>query len=171
MSIMAAGASEDTVRVGLLMEATQAQQTLAATALEHLREHTAGLDAIVRQEIHSTMLEEMQALGEDSQRAAVALRTLQRVANLRLAAWGVGILSLSAVIPFVIAWYLLPTPADLAALRARRDELAGNVARLAREGGTVELRHCGAAQRLCVRVDRGAPAYGDGAEFLVVKGH
>jgi hypothetical protein len=168
---MAAAASEDTVRVGLLMEATQAQQSLAATALERLREHTAGLDAIVRQEIHSTMLEEMQALGEDSHRAAIALRTLQRVANLRLATWSVAILSLSAVTPFVIAWYLLPTGADLAALRARHDELAANVARLVQEGGTVELRHCGAAQRLCVRVERGAPAYGEGGEFLIVKGH
>jgi len=35
----------------------------------------------------------------------------------------------------------------------------------------VQLRHCGAARRLCVRVDRGAPLYGEAADFLVVKGY
>jgi hypothetical protein len=35
----------------------------------------------------------------------------------------------------------------------------------------MELRRCGDAQRLCVRVDRSAPAYGAGADFFIVKGY
>jgi hypothetical protein len=79
--------------------------------------------------------------------------------------------SLAAIFPLGIAWYLLPTRADLQALAARRTELAADVARLTHQGGKVELRRCGAAQRLCVHVDRSAPAYGEGGEFLVVKGY
>jgi len=68
------------------MEAAQEQQTLATTTLDRLREHTAGIDAIVRQEIRATLLEELQALDEDSRKAAEALRRLQRTVNLRLIA-------------------------------------------------------------------------------------
>jgi hypothetical protein len=168
---MAAGSAEDTVQAGLLMEAAQAQQSLAVTALERLHAHTAGLDAVVREEIRGTLLEEMHALGQDARRAAEALRRLQCIAGLRLTLWSITIMCLSAVLPLAITWWVLPSRADLTILLERRDELAGNLARLAREGGNLDLRHCGAQRRLCVRVDRGAPSYGQGGDFLVVKGY
>ena len=94
MTPVAAPMQEDeTLKLGLLMEAAQAQQTLAATALDRLREHTAGLDRVVREEIRATLLEEMQALDEESRRAAEALRRLQRTANLRLILWSTTVLS------------------------------------------------------------------------------
>lgn len=162
---------DDTMKLGLLMEAVQAQQALAASALDRLREHTAGLDTVVREEIRQTFIEEMQALAEDSRRAAEALRRLQRAANMRLLLWMAVMVSVAAIVPFAVGWYLLPTRADVATLSARRDELAAGIARLTRHGGNVELRHCGAAQRLCVHVDRSAPAYGEAGDFLVVKGY
>jgi hypothetical protein len=162
---------DDTMKLGLLMEAVQAQQALAATAVDRLREHTVGLDSVVREEIRHTLIEEMRALAEDSRRAAEALRRLQRAANLRLLPWMAAMVSLAAIVPIGIAWYLLPTRADITALSARRDELAASIARLTRQGGNLELRRCGATQRLCVRVDRSAPAYGEGGEFVVVKGY
>jgi hypothetical protein len=33
------------------------------------------------------------------------------------------------------------------------------------------LRHCGDAQRLCVRVERAAPRYGEGGEYAIVQGY
>ncbi len=168
---MAARMEDETLKLGLLMESAQAQQTLAATTLDRLREHTAGLDAIVREEIRATLLEEMRALGEDSQRAAGALRRLQRTANVRLVSWGAGVMSVASLLPFALTWWLLPTHAEIQALTTRRDELATNIARLSSQGGNVEWRHCGAKQRLCVRVERSAPAYGAAGDFLVVKGY
>jgi hypothetical protein len=162
---------DETLKLGLLMEAAQSQQTLAATILDRLREHTAGLDTIVREEIRATLLEEMRALSEDSRLAAEALRRLQRTANLRLTAWSAAVFTLTSLVPCAIAWWLLPTRADVQALGAKRDELIANVARLARQGGNVELRHCGTNQRLCVRVERGAPAYGEAGDFLIIKGY
>lgn len=168
---MATRMEDETLKLGLLMEAAQSQQTLAATALDRLREHTAGLDAIVREEIRATLLEELRALTDDSRRTAEALRRLQRAANLRLIAWSAAVLTLSSLVPFAIAWWLLPTRAEIQALGAKRDELTANIARLARQGANLELRHCGTAQRLCVRVERSAPAYGAAGDYLVVKGY
>jgi hypothetical protein len=162
---------DETLKLGLLMEAAQAQQSLAATTLDRLREHTAGLDAIVREEIRTTLLEEMRALAEESRGAAEALRRLQRSANLRVVAWSVAVLTPVSLIPCAIAWWLLPTRADIQALVARRDELTANIARLARQGGNVELHHCGTNRRLCVRVERSAPPYGEAGDFLVIKGY
>jgi len=168
---MAARLEDETLKVGLLMEAAQAHQAHAASALERLREHTAGLDAIVREEIRATLLEEMHSLADDSRRAAVSLRAVARVANLRLTVWSAAMLVLAALVPCIIVRWWLPSPAEISALAAVREQLAANVARLAQQGGRAELRHCGSAQRLCVRIDRSAPSYGDAADFRVVKGY
>jgi hypothetical protein len=162
---------DETLKLGLLMEAAQSQQTLAATTLDRLREHTAGLDAIVREEIRTTLLEEMRALAEESHRATETLRRLRRSANLRLVSWSVAVLTPVSLFPCTIAWWLLPTRADIQALGAKRDELTANIARLARQGGNLELRHCGTTQRLCVRVEHSAPAYGAAGDFMIVKGY
>jgi hypothetical protein len=162
---------DETLKIGLLMEAAQSQQTLAATTLDRLREHTAGLDAIVREEIRATLLDELRALADDSRQAATALRRLQRTANLRLIAWSAAVLTLTSLVPCAIAWWLLPTRGEIQTLGAKRDELTANIARLAHQGGNLELGHCGSAQRLCVRVERGAPAYGATGDFMIVKGH
>ena len=162
---------DDTLKLGLLMEAAQSHQTLAATTLDRLREHTAGLDAIVREEIRATLLEELRALGDDSRSAAEALRRLQRTANLRLVAWSAAVVSLTAAVPCAITWWCLPTRAEIQALGAKRDELTANISRLAHQGGNLELRRCGSTQRLCVRVERSAPAYGATSDFMVVKGY
>jgi hypothetical protein len=162
---------DETMKLGLLMEAAQAQQALAATALDRLREHAAGLDAVVREEIRHVLIEEMQALTDDAHHAAEALRGLRHAANLRLLLWMTVIVSLATTVPFGVAWYLLPTGADVAALGVKRDELTASIARLTRQGGNVELRRCGSTQRLCVRIDRGAPVYGERGDFLVVKGY
>ena len=168
---MVAAVEDETLKVGLLMEAAQAQQALAATTLDRLREHTAGLDAIVREEIRVTLIEELRALTQDSQHAAAALRRLHRSANVRLIGWGAVVLSIAATLPCALGWWLLPTRAEIEGLAARRDELSANIARLARQGGKVEFRRCGAEQRLCVRIERGAPAYGATGDFLVLKGY
>lgn len=90
---------------------------------------------------------------------------------MRLITWGAVVLSIAATLPSALGWWLLPTRAEIEGLAARRDELSANIARLARQGGNVEFRRCGAEQRLCVRIERGAPAYGATGDFLVVKGY
>lgn len=168
---MAAHLEDDTLKVGLLMEAAQAQQTLATTALERLRQHTAGLDAVVREEIRATIVEEMHSLAEDCRCASEALRGLGRAADRKLTVWSTAILALSVLIPCVLAQCWFPSPAEVATLAARREQLSADLARLSSQGGRIELHHCGSAQRLCVRIDRSAPPYGEAADFRVVKGY
>src|SRR6185437_9331859 len=147
------------MKLGLVMEAAQAQQGMAASALERLREHTAGLDSVVREEIRATLIEELQAL-----------QALQRAAGRRALLGGAAVTLLSAL-PLGGAWWLLPTRGELEALRATRAELAANIAQLNERGGRIQLRRCGAQQRLCVRIDRAAPRYGESADYLVVQGY
>ncbi|GAC1461325.1 MAG: hypothetical protein PVSMB6_21700 [Steroidobacteraceae bacterium] len=160
-----------TLKLGLLMEAAQAQQALAANALEALRERTGALDNVVREEIRTTLIEELREVADDSRRAAHGLRALQRVATVRIAVWSLGIATLATALPLGLAWWLLPTRADVVALRLLRDQLNSNIQFLSAQGGRAALRRCGAAHRLCVRVDRDAPAYGDAGDYLVVKGY
>jgi hypothetical protein len=162
---------DNTMKIGLLMEAAHAQQTLAETALEKLNAHVADLDDIVREEIRRTLVEELQALGEESRRAAEALRKLGRSANVRVVLWSIGLTLLCAAIPMCGEWLFLPSQSELAALRAKRDELASSVARLEQRGGRIDLRRCGGTDRLCVRVDRKAPVYGEAADYFVVRGY
>jgi hypothetical protein len=160
-----------TMKVGLLMEAAQSQQSLASTALEHLREHTGSLDTIVRDEIRATLIEELQALSDDSRRAAECLERLQRAAGVRAATWSVGIVVCATAIPLLVVSEFLPSRSDIAALRLTRAQLESTIERLNARGGQATLRRCGVAQRLCVRVERSAPAYGEGGDYLVIKGY
>ena len=162
---------DDTLKIGLLMEAAQAQQALAETVLERLKGHMNALDEIVRDGIRHALVEELQVLGNESQRAAESLRRLGRAANARLALWSIGLTLLCTAIPMCGQWWLIPSQSEIAALRLRRDALAANVTSLEERGGRIDLRRCGGTDRLCVRVDRKAPAYGDAGDYLVVKGY
>lgn len=159
------------MKLGLLLEGAHANQTLAETALEKLKAHVGELQGIAREEIRATLLEELHALGEDSRRAAETLRRLRHVADVRVALWTLGMAVLACAVPLGAAWWLLPSRSEVSALGVRRDALAAEVARLDAQGGRMELRRCGSAQRLCVRVDRKAGSFGDSGDFLVVKGY
>ncbi len=161
----------NTMKLGLLMEAAHAQQTLAEAALEKLSAHLRELDTVVRDEIRHTLVEELQIVVNESRRAAEALRGLGRAANLRVALWTLGMTLLCSGIPICVEWWFLPSQSELAALRVKRDQLASNVARLEQRGARIDLRRCGAGDQLCVRIDRKAPAYGEAGDYRVVKEH
>lgn len=163
--------NDDAMRFGLLMEAAQAQQRLGQEALERLAAHTRDLDVIVRDEIHRTLAEGLANVAGESRRAAESLQRMRRAANVRTLLWTVSIAMISSAVAMGEAWWMAPSQSELAALRARRDALAANVARLERHGGTLDIKTCGPRARLCIRVDRDAPAYGPGADYLVVKGY
>jgi hypothetical protein len=166
------GVNDDTImKLGLLMEAAHAQQALAETTLEKLKTHMGDLDDIVREEIRRAFVDELQVLGDESKRAAESLRRLGRSANTRVVLWSVGLTLLCAAIPMCGEWWFLPSQSELAALRSKRDDLAASVARLEQHGGRIDLRHCGGTDRLCVRVDRKAPVYGEAADYFIVKGY
>jgi hypothetical protein len=162
---------DTTMSVGLLMESAQAHQKLAESHLEQLRAHTRDLDAVVRDEIRRTLIEELQSLWAESKRATAALQRIGRGAAVRVGLWSIMIAILCTGIPVASMRWALPSGSDVAALRARRDELSASVAILEGRGGRIDWRHCGERARLCVRVDRKAPTYGENADYFVVAGY
>ena len=163
--------SDEAMKLGLLMEAAQAQQRLGQESLERLAAHTRDLDAIVRDEIRRTVAEELGSVASESRRAAQSLQSLRRSANVRVLLWTVSIAAVCSAVGMGEVYWMLPSQREIAALRARRDALADNISRLEQHGGMLDVRTCGAPTRLCVRVDRNAPAYGPAADYLVVKGY
>jgi hypothetical protein len=162
---------EQAMKLGLLMETAQAHQQLADASLNKLQAHTHDLDAIIREEVRRTLTDELQALSTDSRLAAQALQAIGRAANVRVALWSIGITTLCSGIASGAAWWVLPSQAQIAALRAKHDELATQISRLEQHGGRIDLRRCGEANRLCVRIDRKAPAYGAHGDYFIVKGN
>lgn len=166
-----AGMDDGAMKLGLLMEAAQAQQRLGQESLERLAAHTRDLDIIVRDEIRRTVAEELASVASESRRAAQSLQSLRRAANMRVLLWTVFMTTICSGVALGAAWWMLPSRREIAALRAQDDALVANIARLRERGGSIELRRCGQDARLCVRVDRGTPAYGPGADYLIVKGY
>ncbi|HEV2270593.1 MAG TPA: hypothetical protein VGR92_14145 [Steroidobacteraceae bacterium] len=162
---------DDAMRVGLLMEAAQAQQRLGQESLERLAAHTRDLDLIVRDEIRRTLAEGLGNVASESRRATESLQRMRRAANARTLLWTVSIAMICSAVAMGEAWWMVPSQSELAALRARRDALAATVAHLQRLGAMLDVKTCGPQARLCVRVDRNAPAYGPGADYLVAKGY
>jgi hypothetical protein len=162
---------QETMKMGLLMEAAKRQQRLADSSLRKLKVHASELTGIVAEEVRRVLAGELQTLTSDSRAASDALRRLRRGVGWRLGLVSLSLSALSTALALAVAWWILPSRAELALLRARHDEYAASVAALERAGGRVDLRRCGDQQRLCVRVDRRAPAYGDSGEFLIVHGY
>jgi hypothetical protein len=170
VSERAQGFDDATIKAGLLMESAQAHQKLAEGQLERLRAHMQDLDSVVRDEIRRTLVEELQMLTAEAARATRVLEKI-RGGGLRTAASSLLIAVLCTLVPVGIARWALPSAADIGALRARRDELRANLVGLELQGARIEWRRCGETSRLCVRVDRKAPAYGEKGDFLVVAGY
>lgn len=165
------GMDDEVMRLGLLMEAAQAQQRLGQECLERLAAQMRDLDVIVRDEVRRTVAEELGSVATESRRATESLQRVRRAANVRVLFWTISIAIISSGVAMGEAWWLLPSQHEIATLRARRDALAANIARLEARGGSIVLRRCGAQARLCVRVDPHAPAYGAGGDYLIVKGY
>jgi hypothetical protein len=161
---------QDSVKLGLLMETAQTHQKLAETAIEKLSQHTQSLESAVRDQIQRALVDALETVHVEAQRAVEALQKVKRAANVRITLWTLGLAATSAAIALFIAWWVLPTPAEISRLRTERDELASNIAVLNQRGARADLRRCGAG-RVCVRVDLSAPRYGERSDYLVIKGY
>lgn len=159
------------MKLGLLMEAAQANQKAADSGLKKLKAVANELATVVREEVRRVMLDEIQCLAADSKRAADALQAVRRAASIRVLIWGLGITAVCSAVPLGLACWIIPSQAQIASLRARRDHLAIQIANLEERGGRIDLRRCGQGARLCVRVDRKAPMYGEQSDYLVVRGY
>ena len=162
---------EEGMKIGLLLEVAETQQRLIGSELTRLQAHCAGLDEIVRDQIRRTLLEELGAVVGEGARVAAALRNLERAARLRYVGCAVLVVLLTGGIAGLSAWWLLPRPSEISALRATREQLQSELELLERQGARIDLRRCGEDQRWCVRVDRQAPAFGRQSDYLVVKGY
>lgn len=160
-----------TVRIGLLMETVQAQQQLAENGLAALQLQLRNLDAVVRNEVRETLVAEFSGLAAESGRATAALNGLRRAINLRAVLWSVLTTALPTVGSTVALWHWMPSASELAARRAQILQLQTQASQLERAGGRVDLRRCGDSQRLCVRVDMRAGAFGASGEYRVVSGY
>ena len=171
MSDRAHTMDDATMKFGLLMESAQAHQKSAEAQLDKLRAHTDDLDGVVRDEIRRTLIEELQMLTAESTRATQVLQRVGRGAFVRGTLWSIVMAVLCTGIPTGIMRWALPSESQITSLRARRDALAASVATLERRGGRIDWRRGGATARLCVRIDRSAPTYGEQADIYVVAGY
>jgi hypothetical protein len=128
------------------------------------------LEAVARDQIQRALVDALRTVHTEAQGAAEALRRMKREANARVTLWTLALTMTSAAIALFIAWWVLPTPAEIARLRTERDELASNLAALNHGGARADLRRCGAG-RVCVRVDLSAPRYGESSDYMVIKGY
>ena len=158
------------MKLGLLMETAQSHQKIVEALFEKLKDHTQRLDALVRDQIHHALAEELKTIRAETQGAVTGLQALKRAANARVTLWTLGVTALSAAIALLVAWWVLPTPVEIAALRTERDALASNIVILNQRGARADLRRCGTGH-LCVRVDLKAPRYGEGSDCLVIRGY
>ncbi len=148
-----------------ILETVHAQQSSIKGVLETLETRARDLDSTLGEAVQRAF---MDAAGL---RAAEKLSQVHRATGIRFARWSFGIVSACALVPTLLSWMLMPSPAQVLQARQTLEQLSTRVAQLSREGGRMDLRHCGAANRLCVRVDRKLPFYGDSADFMVVRGY
>src|SRR6185437_9192437 len=112
---------QDSVKLGLLVEAAQTHQKLAEAAIEKLNEHTRGLETVARDQIQRALADGLKGVRAETKGAVEALHRVKRAANARTALWTVGVTATAAMTTLFVAWWVLPTPAEITALRSERD--------------------------------------------------
>jgi len=153
------------VDLGRVLETVHAHQSQIHGMLATLDTRSRDLDSAMGEAVQRAF---MDAAG---MRAAEKLSQIHRATGMRFALWSFGIVSACSLVPTVLTWMLMPSRAQMTQARQSLDQLSAGIARLSREGGRMDLRHCGEANRLCVRVDRKTPFYGESADYAVVKGY
>jgi hypothetical protein len=161
-------ADESVTKIGLLMEAAIAHQRLAEDSVDKLQAMTRSIDAVVRDEIRRTVVNEFVGLSEECRRAVQALHAVKRAASLRMMLWTLITTAACISLALIVAWRALPSKSQIARLSSERDRLGATVAMLERRGGRIDLRTCGAG-RLCVRIDLKQPAFGTDRNYHVVQ--
>lgn len=161
---------QDSVKLGLLMETAQTHQRLAEATIEKLSQHTQALETVARDQIQRALVDALQTVHAEVQGATEALQKIKRAADARVTLWTLGLTAISAGMALFIAWWVLPTPHEIARLRTERDELASNIAVLNQRGAHADLRRCGTGH-VCVRVDLSAPRYGESSDYMVIRGY
>ncbi len=164
-------AGDESVKLGMLMEAAHMQQELIGSGIEQFQSLAHGLDEIVRAQIRRTLVEELAGVCEEAQRVVVALRAVEGAARLRSLRLTVLMTLLSAAGSAGVACWWLPSHTQMTSLRTQRDGMRAEIAALAASGGNIELRRCGSERRWCVRVERQGPVFGANSDFLVIKGY
>ncbi len=153
------------VELGRILETVHAQQSQLYDMLASLETRSRDLDASVGEAVQRALTQPA------GLRATEKLVQVQRASAVRLARWSFGVVSGCALVPALLSWMLMPSRTQLLQARQSYEQLLAGVAQLSREGGRIELRHCGAAGRLCVRVDRKSPFYGESGDFMVLRGY
>ncbi len=151
------------VELRRILESVHAQQSQLYDMLASLESRSRELDASVEQAVQRALAQPA------GLRATEKLAQMQRASTVRFARWSFGVVSGCALVPALLSWMLMPTRTQLLQARQTLDQLSAAVAQLAREGGHIELRHCGTANRLCVRIDRKSPFYGESGDFMVLR--
>jgi hypothetical protein len=148
-----------------ILETVHAQHTQLHGMLASLESRSRDLDASVGDAVQRALLQPA------GLRAVEKLTQLHQASSIRVARWAFGVVSACALVPALLSWMLMPSRAQMLQARQTFEQLSSAVAQLSREGGRIELRHCGATNRLCVRIDRKSPLYGESADFMVLNGY
>jgi hypothetical protein len=157
--------TEGAPEIGRILETVHAQQSQLHGMLASLDSRARDLDSTVGEAVQRAF---MDAAGL---RAAEKLTQVHRATGIHFARWSFAIVSACALVPAALSWLLMPSPTRLFQARQTADQLSARVALLSREGGRIDLRQCGEARRLCVRVDRKTPFYGENADYMILKGY
>src|SRR5690348_10176604 len=107
---------QDTAKLGLLMETAERQQKLAEAAIGQLNEQIQGLVAGSRDQLHRAIVDEVAIVRVETHRAVEALHRVKGAANARVTLWTMGLTAISTAIALFVAWWVLPTRAEIAAL-------------------------------------------------------
>jgi hypothetical protein len=160
---------EHTMKFGLLMETAQQHQRLAEESLQKLEGQLQQIDGSIREEVRRVLQGELLTLSSESRQATEALRAVRRAVHLRIALWTLLVTGCCVGGVLGAALWLLPSRTEIESLRTRRDALVLAISELERRGARLDVRPCGDAAQLCVRIDPKAPAYGADGDYRVTR--
>ena len=159
-------------KIAALFAAFEEINARVEAAVGRLERGVGGLDPTVRQTVRDVTAKELQELQHQVRQTTTALQSMRRAADWRQIVMGGALALLAAAITMGGFWLLTPSREELSRLREERDQLQGTIDLLASRGGRAQISKCGnSSEHLCVRVATEFGKYGEGKDYLVIRGY
>lgn len=150
---------DETRKIGILIAAFDAEHERLKISILALQKVGGQLAGEVGSAAQGAVTKALSQLNADVDKASRTLVDLQGLSVWRAALQHLMVAVVAIATTLLAVWWYVPPAAEIAALRAERDQLQATIDELVSKGGRLKTSACGDQKRLCVLIPNRATTW------------
>jgi hypothetical protein len=150
---------DDTRKIGMLIAAFDAEHERLKIAILGLQRVGGQLAGEVGSAAQGAVTKALSQLNTDVEKASCILVDIQGLSLWRATLQHVIVAIVAIATTLLAVWWYVPPAAEIAELRAEREQLQATIDELGSKGGRLKYSQCGDQKRLCVLIPNRATTW------------